>query len=190
MAMQPFPTLTTDRLVLRQFLPADAPTIQRLGGAPEVAAGTFLPHPYADGMAEEWIASQQASYAQGQQIVFALTRTGALIGAMGLMVDWTHQHAQLGYWIGVPYWNQGYATEAARAVLRFGFADLGLQRIWAPHFAGNLASGRVMQKIGMRYEGCQRAHYCHQGRFVDAVLYGILRDEWAPHNAAAADEPA
>lgn len=178
--MQPHPTLTTKRLVLRQFTLADAPAIQQLAGAPEVAAGTFIPHPYADGMAEQWVSSQQEAYEQGTQIVFAITLAAeaALIGSIGLILNHTHRHVQFGYWIGVPYWRQGYATEAASAVLRFSFQELAMQRVWAPHFASNPASGRVMQKIGMRYEGCQRAHYHHQGRFEDALLYGILRHEF------------
>lgn len=178
--MKPFPSLTTARLMLRQFVLQDAPVIQRLAGAPEVAAGTFIPHPYENGMAEEWITRQQAEYAEGKAIIFAITSatTQELIGSIGLMLNQVHRHAQLGYWIGVPYWGQGYCTEAGRAVLRFGFHELDLHRIWAPHFKRNPASGRVMQKIGMQYEGCQREHYLHSGRFEDALLYGILRHEF------------
>ncbi len=178
--MQPFPRLTTPRLVLRQFTFDDAPVVQRLAGAPEIAAGTFIPHPYADGMAEQWITSQQAEYAQGTLVNFAIVYATeqVLIGSIGIMLNPIHRQGHLGYWIGVAYWNQGYCTEAVRAVLQFGFKQLDLHRIWAPHFKGNPASGRVMQKIGMRYEGCQREHYFHQGQFEDAMLYGILHHEF------------
>jgi RimJ/RimL family protein N-acetyltransferase len=180
--MHPFPTLTTRRLLLRQFTLEDAPTIQRLAGAPEIAAGTFMPHPYEDGMAEQWIAHQQAAFEQGTLINFAivLATEASLIGSLGLTLTPEHHHGQLGYWIGVPYWNQGYCTEAAQAVLRFGFDTLGLHRIWAPHFRSNPASGRVLQRIGMHDEGCQRAHSWHRGRFEDVLLYGILRDDDLP----------
>jgi RimJ/RimL family protein N-acetyltransferase len=177
--MHSFPTLTTERLVLRQFALSDAPTIQRLAGAPEIAAGTFMPHPYEDGMAEQWITDQQANYEQGLQYNFAivLAAENVLIGSIGFVLTSAHQHAQLGYWIGVPYWNQGYCTEAARAVIQFGLRTLALNRIWAPHFKSNPASGHVLQKIGMQYEGCQRQHYRYNDRFEDTLLYGILHQD-------------
>jgi RimJ/RimL family protein N-acetyltransferase len=154
--------------------------VQRLAGAPEVAAGTFVPHPYEDGMAEQWIIHQRAEYEQGRQYGFAIVLAAEqiFIGAMGLMLTPAHERGRLGYWIGVPYWGQGYCTEAARAVVRFGFHNLGLHRIWAPHFKSNPASGRVMQKVGMQYEGCQRGHLRHGDRFEDTQLYGILHDEF------------
>ncbi len=175
--MPSFPTITTRRLVLRQMTLEDAPTIQRLAGAPEVAAGTFMPHPYADGMAEQWIMNQQAEYEAGNLINFAIVlhTEHVLIGSIGLILTATHHHGQLGYWIGVLYWNQGYCTEAARAVVQSGFQTMNLHRIWAPHFKRNPASGRVLQNIGMQYEGCQREHYRHGDRFEDAMLYGMVR---------------
>jgi RimJ/RimL family protein N-acetyltransferase len=86
----------------------------------------------------------------------------------------------MGYWIGAPYWNRGYATEAARAVLRFAFDTVGLHRIYATHFTRNPASGRVMEKTGMQREGVWREHLMRGERFEDAVVYGILREEWRP----------
>jgi len=78
----------------------------------------------------------------------------------------------------VPYWGQGYATEAAREMLRFGFEDLGLHRIFASHFKHNPASGRILNKLGMRHEGCQREHLVKWDQFVDSEQYGILCHEW------------
>jgi RimJ/RimL family protein N-acetyltransferase len=177
--MPSFPTITTRRLVLRQMTLEDVPAIQRLAGAPEVAAGTFMPHPYEDGMAEQWIMSQQTEYKAGNLINFAivLKTEPVLIGSIGLTLTPTHHHGQLGYWVGVPYWNQGYCTEAARAVVQSGFHAMELHRIWAPYFKRNPASGRVLQNIGMQYEGCQREHYRHSDRFEDAMLYGIVRSD-------------
>ena len=103
---------------------------------------------------------------------------GRQIGGIGLRVDYQHQHAELGYWLGPPYWGLGYATEAAREILRYGFQDLSLHRIFASHFKHNTASGRILLKLGMRYEGCQREHVRKWDRFVDSELYGILRHEW------------
>ena len=84
----------------------------------------------------------------------------------------------MGYWVGAPYWGRGYCTEAARAILRYGFEELGLHRIHAQHFARNPASGRVMQKIGMVYEGRQHEHVRKWDRFEDSDLYGILASDW------------
>lgn len=178
--MPDFPTLKTDRLLLRQFRLSDAKAVQRLAGAKEIAATTFVPHPYEDGMAEAWIEDQKKDFAAGTGINFALVlaEEDVLIGVIGLEIDRQHRRAQLGYWIGVPYWNQGYCTEAVRVVLGYGFGELGLQRIWAPHFKSNPASGRVLQKAGMKYEGCQREHYVRFDRYEDSELYGLLKREY------------
>ena len=93
-------------------------------------------------------------------------------------VEKQHQHAELGYWLGVPFWGHGYATEAAREILRYGFEMLALHRIFASHFKHNPASGRILTKIGMKHEGCQREHLRKWDQFVDSELYGILRREW------------
>ena len=101
-----------------------------------------------------------------------------MIGGAGLRVDEANHNAELGYWIAVPHWGHGYATEAARAMVGYGFEQLGLNRIFASHFGHNPASGRVLQKVGMRHEGCQRQHIRKWDQLVDLELYGMLRAEW------------
>ncbi|MCC6140862.1 MAG: GNAT family N-acetyltransferase [Nitrospira sp.] len=174
------PSLKTTRLLLRPFQPSDAAGIQRLAGTKEVAVGTFLPHPYDHGMAEQWIADRQRASDEGIAVSFAITLVddATFIGSIGLDIVPIHRHARLSYWLGVPYWNRGYATEALRAVLGYGFRQLNLHRIYSPHFEGNAASGRVLQKVGMRYEGRMRAHYIRFDRFVDLELYGMLQQEF------------
>ena len=95
-----------------------------------------------------------------------------------MALDQQHARAEMGYWIGKPYWNNGYCTEAAEAVLRYGFTELGLNRIYAHHFGRNPASGRVMEKIGMVYEGCLRQHVQRWGVFEDLKIYAILKSEY------------
>ena len=102
-----------------------------------------------------------------------------LIGAIGLILDRGARKGELGYWIGKSFWSQGYCTEAATAVLDYGFSALGLNRISARHFARNAASGRVMEKIGMIVEGTARQDTIKWGNYEDLVLYGILRNEWS-----------
>lgn len=89
-----------------------------------------------------------------------------------------HRQAKLGYWLGVPYWNRGYMTEAVQALVGYGFTELGLNKITASHFARNPASGRVMQKLGMTQEGLLRQDVRKNDDFEDLVLYGLLAEEW------------
>jgi [ribosomal protein S5]-alanine N-acetyltransferase len=139
-----------------------------------------VPHPYEQGVAEEWIAGQEAAWSSGERLVLAVTtQADGLVGAIGLHFASEHQRAELGYWIGVPYWGRGYATEAAAALLSFAFGDLGLRRVVAHHFSRNPASGRVLQKLGMRHEGSLRDHVLKWGAFEDLEIYGILAGEWA-----------
>jgi len=180
------PILETERLILRPYVPGDAPDVQHLAGAWEVASTMLnMPHPYEDGMAEAWIASQREHFASGRQANWAVTLRagGALAGGIGLRIEPEHERAELGYWIGVPYWGQGLCTEAARAVLRYGFVERDLHRIGATHRVRNPASGRVMHKIGLTREGTLRDFDKRWGRFEDLVWYGLLREEWEARNA-------
>lgn len=89
-----------------------------------------------------------------------------------------HQHARLSYWLGLSDWHRGYATEAVHAVLAYGFKQRQLHRIYAPHFLNNPASGRVLRKVGMTYEGRMREHYRRFGEYVDVELYGMLEQDF------------
>lgn len=171
------PTLETTRLRLRPYREADIAELLPLIGTREVAATTLrIAHPYTEQDARAFLALAQ----EGDKIWLAVTlrADGRQIGGIGLRVEPPHQHAELGYWLGVDYWGKGYATEAAREMLRYGFEDLGLHRIFASHFKHNPASGRILVKLGMRYEGCQREHLRKWDQFVDSELYGLLRQEW------------
>jgi ribosomal-protein-alanine N-acetyltransferase len=175
--MTTLPTLQTARLKLRPYSEADIAELVPLIGAREVAATTLrIAHPYTEQDARAFLALAQ----EPGKVWLASTRRsdGRQIGGVGLRVEDPHQHAELGYWLGVPYWRQGYATEAAGEMLRYGFEELGLHRIFASHFRHNPASGRVLVKLGMRYEGCQREHLRKWDQFVDSELYGVLRQEW------------
>jgi [ribosomal protein S5]-alanine N-acetyltransferase len=174
--MEPgLPTLHSNRLVLRPFTPADAPEVQRLAGSPEVSSTTLnIPDPYEDGMAEAWIARHGPEFAADAMVVLAITVDTVLVGAISLRLERAHRRAELGYWIGRPYWGQGYATEAANTILEYGFSTLALNRIQATHLTRNPASGRVMQKVGMRLEGIQREHFWKNGRPETIARYAIL----------------
>lgn len=177
------PTLHTRRLILRPLTLEDAPIVQRLAGRREIADTTIsIPHPYSEEQARQWIAGAADLFAKGKSVIFAvqLKREGSLAGAIGLRdIDTEHLQAELGYWVAVECWGQGYATEAAQAVLTFGFEQLGLNRIYAHHMVRNPSSGRVLVKLGMKEEGVLRQRVRKWGRFEDVVLMALLREEWA-----------
>jgi len=175
------PTIETERLILRPFCLTDAPAVQKLAGDIEIARNTnAIPHPYEDGMAEEWIGTHQAKFEEGKLVNFAnvLRETGQLIGAIGLVVAIEDDRAELGYWVGKPYWNSGYCTEAARAVLDYGFNVMGLNLINAHHMSRNAASGKVMQKIGMKHIATLPQWIKKWGEFVDLELCVILKSDF------------
>jgi len=179
--MEERPRFKTRRLLLRPFVLEDAPEVQRLAGDHDIAATTLtIPHPYEDGMAEEWIKSHLGQFKEGKLVNFAivLRETNGLVGAIGLNIRNEHESAELGYWVGKPYWGNGYCTEAATAVIGFAFDRLKLNRVFAEHFAENSASGRVMEKAGMKYEGYLRQVVKKWGKFRDLKMYSILKSEY------------
>jgi [ribosomal protein S5]-alanine N-acetyltransferase len=176
---RPQPVLDTPRLVLRPFEARDGADVERLAGDRAVADTTQnIPHPYPPGGAVGWIATHPATWAAGEGASYAITDrdTDTLVGAIGLAINAMNDSAELGYWIGAPYWNRGYASEAAAAIIEFGFG-LGLHRIQARHLVRNPASGRVMQKAGMTYEGVLRQAAKKWGRFEDVAMYAVLVGE-------------
>jgi ribosomal-protein-alanine N-acetyltransferase len=187
--MEPFPTLRTDRLVLREFAMADAPELRRLARTREVAR-TMLhhPHPYEEGMAEEWISSLRPLFESGKGTTFALVlpEGGTLVGTVSLYTrapDGTAVLGEegtglLGFWLGVSYWNKGYATEAVAEVVRYGFEERGLRRIRANHFGSNAASGRVLRKVGMSHVGTRPDYYEKWGNTEDREEYLLHVRDW------------
>ena len=179
--MRSAPPLLTDRLLLRSFTLEDAVAVQRLAGERDIAAMLpNMPHPYEEGMAEKWIRSCYKQFEKDEALNFAITRKADknLIGGIALRLDQEHERAELGYWIGKPYWNCGYATEAAKAVVAYSFEVLKLNRIYAYHFTRNPASGRVLKKVGMRYEGYRRQHTKRWEKFEDSMGYGMLKADY------------
>lgn len=177
-------TIETNRLMLRALCSIDVDSLQVLLQERDIASMTrAIPHPYPPGAAEKWLEEQLVAERVGDAWVRVVTRKSdepisqdvrPLIGVVGLAICQENQNAELGYWLGKPYWGQGYCTEAAQAVVQFGFQELGLFRIHAHHFARNEASGRVLSKLGMSREGCLRKHVRKWGRFEDVIMYGML----------------
>jgi [ribosomal protein S5]-alanine N-acetyltransferase len=175
------PEFEASRLRLRAFRLEDAADVQRYVGDYDVARMTSsIPYPYEDGLAEEWIGTHAKERAEQNTLTWAVDlREGEkFVGAASLSVDADTESAELGYWIAKPYWNCGYATEVARTLISYGFDGLGLHRVMARHFTDNPASGRVMQKAGMQYEGTLRHAFRRFGEWRDFAHYSILENEY------------
>jgi ribosomal-protein-alanine N-acetyltransferase len=165
--------LTTDRLVLRPFVEADAPAVQALCGNWNVARMlAVVPHPYPDGLAEEWIAGQADKRTRGEEHIFAIEYAGEVIGAVGLERRGHEDRDtyELGYWIAEDRWGRGLASEAAARVVRYAFEELGVVRLTSGHFDENPASGKVLEKCGFRVTGKGELPCAARGHPLPATL--------------------
>ena len=150
-------------MILRPFELTDAKEVQRLAGDRAIADTTLeIPHPYEDGIAEKWISTHQAKFEAGEMVHFAiiLRETNGLIGAIGLTIVPRFERAELGYWIGKPYWGNGYCTEAAWAVLEYGFTTLKSEPDSRPPFQAESRIGKGFGEAGhaarrIRQTACQ-----------------------------------
>lgn len=176
--MREQPILQTERLILRPFMLSDSKSVQKLAGDHRIADTTLnIPHPYSDGMAEAWIGSHREAFFNDNGITYAITKKGddELIGAIGLMINRLHRKAELGYWVGVEYWGQGYCTEATKTIIKLGFEKLDLNKIYARAFVTNIASWTVMEKAGMIYEGTLRQEIIKDGVPLDLKSFAIIK---------------
>jgi RimJ/RimL family protein N-acetyltransferase len=165
-------------VALRRFVASDADQVELLAGEREVAETTaFVPHPYPRGGAGAWIATHDAAMAAGVEYTYAIVdHGGSLVGAIALRPQ-RGERENMGYWIGRPHWGRGYATAAAQAVIVLAFEILDLEAVTASHLARNAASGRVMEKCGMRL--LRRERRDHRGAPEDFFVRGITREEWS-----------
>ena len=173
--------IKTSRLVLRPPLLTDELWLQEIMEQTEVNANTLVINsPCPAGFAKTWLVAANRDQEKGNAINFVVIKAddNKPIGLVFLLVNANHLNAELGYFFHSSFWNQGFASEASYALLDFGFKQHLLNRIFAVHFQTNPASGKVMQKLSMTYEGCRRQHVIKCGQFVDIVQYGILRSEF------------
>jgi RimJ/RimL family protein N-acetyltransferase len=166
-------TIETGRLLMRAPRAADAARIALLAGDYDVASMTgTIPHPYSEEMAADWIKSLDAGE---EGVAFAVEQAGALIGCVGYRaLDETH--AEIGYWIGKPYWGFGYATEAARALILYVFAQEGFDYLTIGHFRENPASARVIAKLGFEPAGEVLRDCAATGGKAHCVTYRLGRE--------------
>jgi ribosomal-protein-alanine N-acetyltransferase len=178
---QTFPILITDRLILRQAQLSDAeevlvfrsdPVVQRYNGP------VFKSVEEAEALIEEL----QTEFEKGEGVSWGVTlkEQDRVIGLFGLHY-WSkyHRRAEAGYDMARAFWGQGIGSEALRAILRFGFNDLDLNRIYAGTIADNQESVRMLERLGFTREGTRRKHsWEDDGTFHDSAMYGLLRDEF------------
>lgn len=151
-----------------------------LANDPKIADTTTLPYPYPKESAGEWIQTHSKLREDDQQYIFAvlLKAENRLIGCASVLnVSRPNNRAKLGYWIGTAFWGNGYATEAAKELVRFGFQTLELNRVGAECLARNPASARVLEKAGLKYEGCLRQYREKNGVLEDCLVFGTLRSD-------------
>lgn len=180
--------LETQRLLLRPLHPGDTTTLQRLLNDRGLADSMIdIPHPYTRRDAEHLVSWARSPVLRGSNYPFAivpreaglLQKPDTLCGYINLMVEQAHRRGEIGYWMGQVYRGQGYATEAARRVIRFGFEQSGLNRIYAYCFTTNRGSARVLEHCGMQHEATLRQDVTRSdGTVHDVAVYGLLQSDW------------
>jgi [ribosomal protein S5]-alanine N-acetyltransferase len=178
-------TLESERLLLRPPRADDLGSIVALMGDWDVVKNLSRPpYPYLESHAREFLARQEERRAKGADFVFAVTvkTDGALVGSVGVHLRETG--FELGYWLGRPYWGQGFATEAGREVLDFAFRNLRAEIIEAGWFHDNPASGRVLEKLGFAPTGTDSRDCAARGHAVLCNMVAIARADYSQRHAA------
>ncbi|WP_067436676.1 GNAT family N-acetyltransferase [Nocardioides jensenii] len=179
----PTPTLSTDRLLLRPFRDGDAAALFAMHGNAHVLRYWDSPPWTEPSRAQRFLAAcrQMADEGTGARVAMERVEDGSFVGWCSLS-RWNpdHRTASLGYCLDAPGWGHGYATEAARAVLSWAFDTLDLNRVQAETDTRNVASARVLEKLGFVREGTLREDCVVNGDVSDSWVFGLLSREWQP----------
>lgn len=182
------PVIETQRLVLNALEMSDCARVAELAGDKRIYDMTLLiPHPYSVKQAEDWIGTHAGHWDRWREdwtMNFAIRAksggevkgafAGELMGVIGLVGRPVYKRAEMGYWLGIPFWGKGYMTEAAQAVVEFAHGELGVNRIEAGVFDGNAASMSVLRKAGFVEEGLLRQRFWKSGKFVDERMFARI----------------
>lgn len=174
--------LKTPRLYIRRLTMRDAADVYEYSRDPEVARHVLWDAHRSVAESRAYIRYMLKKYRAGEPCSWGIehVETGKVIGTIGFMwFQRDNNSAEVGYSLSRKYWNQGIMTEALDAVLNFAFDEMRLHRVEAQHEVQNPASGAVMRKAGMQYEGTLRGRLMNKGRYVDVALYAILREDRA-----------
>lgn len=179
-----FPVLETERLILRQPRLSDAPDVFVFSSDPVVQK--YNAEPTTDiAEADELIRAYNAEYESTDGVIWGITLQGvdAVIGMIGFHYWSIHNRAMLGYDLARAYWGRGIGSEAARRVIRFGFKNMGLNRIEAPTIEDNHESVRMLEKLGFTCEGIRREYTLEDdGKYHNSAMYALLLSEYQADN--------
>ncbi len=175
-----FPKLETERLILDAPKEHDLENIAKILNNEIYSKNTInIPFPYTFDSARFWFTLSENGFKNENQYIFAirLKDSQKIIGGIDLGIDKNFNKAELGYWLDEDFWNQGFATEAVIKIIDFGFKHLKLKRIFATHFDFNPASGKVLEKSGMKKEGELKAHTKKGNIYHNHILYAIINED-------------
>lgn len=169
---------------LRPVKPDDAPRVYELFSDDRVTRNLAAEAPATLADEQEWCRKavslpwEAVGGAVSYELVIENAQQPGLAGIIGLHQRGHSQQYEVGYWLGVPYWGQGLATEALRLAAGFAFQHLHAVRVWADVFVGNDASRRVLEKNGFRLDATLRSHFLKRGQWLDVWFFSLLRSEW------------
>ncbi len=177
--------IETPRLALRPLALSDLEDLHPHVSDPKLSKYLSWSAHENRGVTEAWIKACSDGLAKGTDLVWAIVIDGKASGCIGLGgITWTFRawridRAELGYWLGIPYWGKGYMTEAAFAATRFGFETLGLHKITIGHIEGNVASQRIIEKLGYRYLATHEDDVWRDGQWWNHFRYELTAAEWS-----------
>ena len=175
-----YPILFTERLMLSQPTVSDTEDLVfQMNSTSEISENTLtLPYPYQKQHADFWFQMAEYSFKKKEAFIFAIREkeNQKLIGGIGLHLDVTNNKAEVGYWLGKSFWNKGYVTEALQRILKFGFEELQLNKIYASHFLHNPSSGRVLEKNGFIFEALLKEEIFKNGTYLDLRRFSIFKE--------------
>ncbi|WP_291855293.1 GNAT family protein [Marinilabilia sp.] len=167
------------KIRLRPFYESDAPTLARLINNRKIWNNIrdFIPHPYFEQDAREFIGFCNQ---EDPKTTFAVEYEGEFVGAVGLVpqTDVYRISAEIGYWLGEPFWGKGFMTEAVKQMVDYGFKHLNLTRIFTGVFDFNKGSQRVLEKAGFKLECIFEKALIKNGVVCDEYRYAIIKDKW------------
>ncbi len=184
-----FCAIETQRLLLRDMRASDADDLYEYASDEETARYMMWPTYTNKRQAEQYTASLAAQYGSDALPYWAIEwkESGKMIGGISLAdYDAANLSISFGYTINRAFWNRGITTEALGVVIDFAFSKFDIERIESRHVKENAASGRVMLKCGLQFEGILRKKRMQKGELVDLAFYSILREEWAAAKQADA----
>lgn len=175
--------LESKNIILNSLSYRDIPSILEYANNPKVSDNLLhLPFPYYEKDAIFWINTANEGRKTGETYKFAIRSKADknlnFVGGIGLMIDKNHNKAEIGYWLGEPFWGNGFVSEAVSLIIKFGFETLELNKIFATHFIGNPASGKVMIKNNMIKEAHIKDHYKKGDKYLDIFQYRLTREEY------------